>query len=81
MSTSHEKSPTEMRHQGSTPSAAKHFLFCDWGAGLCNPGLLAGHDLKTWSLQMGQIPAAPAGLEVGTNPPSLPTEDQRWEGQ
>ena len=28
--------------------------------------------------KMGQIPAVSTGLVVGTNPPSLPTEDQRW---
>ena len=27
-----------------------------------------------WSHQMDQIPAAPTGLAVGTNPPSLPSK-------
>ena len=73
--------------QDSTPQQQKHsLLFCDRGASLCNPGLLAGEfnvqRIKSvWSLQMDQIPAVPTGLEVGTNPPSLPTGDQRWERQ
>ena len=45
MSASHEKSPTEKHYRSAPLSSKSILLFCDRGASLCNPGLLAG-DVK-----------------------------------
>ncbi len=45
MSASHEKSPTVKIHTCTAPLSKSILLFCDRGASLCNPGLLAG-DVK-----------------------------------
>ena len=69
------------------PSAAKASFCSVIGVPVCATlacwqVMLKSREIKSeWSLQMDQIPAVPTGLEVGTNPPSLPTGDQRWERQ
>ena len=81
MSASHEKSPTVTTNTLSTPQQHKH-PFVLWVAmpacatlacWLAKPNPDKSGKI-VWSHQMDQIPAAPTGLAVGTNPPSLPSE-------
>ena len=71
-------------HHKQHPSAAKA-SFCSvigvpvCAALACWQVMSRSKESKVWSLQMDQIPAVPTGPAVGTNPPSLPTGDQRWE--
>ena len=87
MSAGNEKSPTDKTHTRQHPSAAKA-SFCSvirvpvCATLACWQVMSISREIKSvWSLQMDQIPAVPTRLEVGTNPPSLPTGDQRWERQ